>query len=53
VVICLEQSVNYLQMVQLIPTLSSFASLQPRMVYLSGAGFPSCPGKEAIKRVLL
>ena len=51
-VICLEQSVNYLQMVQLIPTLSSFASLQPRMVYLSGAGLPGVL-KRSVKRVLL
>jgi len=30
-------------------TPSSLASLKSRVVYLSGAGFPSCPGKKAIK----
>jgi len=26
------------------------ASLKSRMVYLSGAGYPGCPGKEAVKQ---
>jgi len=29
----------------------SLAPLKSRMVYLFGASLPSCPGKEAIKRV--
>jgi len=32
---------------------SSLASLKSRMVYLSGAGLPDCPGKEAMKRMWL
>jgi len=32
-------------------TSSSLASVKSRMVYLSGAGLPGCPGKKAIKRI--
>jgi len=50
-VICLERGANDLHMVQLVPLLppSSLAPVKSRMVYLSGAAFPSCPGNKAIK----
>jgi len=50
VVICLKQGANDLHMVKLSHCHpSSLASLKARTVYLSGAGLPGCPGKEAIK----
>ena len=53
-VICLEQSANDLHMVQFDATATPLplASVKFRMVYLSDAGFPGRPGKEAIKQML-
>jgi len=50
-VICLEQGVNDLHMVQLMSLspchlLATLASLKSRMVYLSGAGLPSFSWKR-------
>ena len=50
-VICLERGANDLRVVQLMPLPPSLAPVKSRMVYLSGADLPRCPGKKAVKRM--